>query len=231
MKTILLIDDDKQLTLLLREYLKNFGFNIIIARDGKEGIDLLKENIDVISLVIMDISMPIINGIEACKIIREKLNYKNLRILMLTTLFSIEDKYVGFQAGADDYLIKPFEPLELLMRIKSLLKIKNDRINNNTISEKLTINRNNRTVTVNNKEIYLSNLEFELISYLYINIDKVVSPEEIIQNVFKYNSDIGSTETVRTHIRFLRLKIEDDSSNPKIISNIFKRGYILRSNF
>jgi DNA-binding response OmpR family regulator len=235
METILLIDDDEQLVLLLRAYLKNSDYEILIARDGKEGIDLFKENPDKISLIIVDMSMPVLNGLEVCRIIRGKFHYTNIPILMLTSMASIEDKYLGFNSGADDYLVKPFEPLELLLRIKSLLKKVSQKeikqAKKNSLTGVLDIDIKSQKVKSRGQEIYLSRLEFDLIRFLSENPDRPIPPEEIFEKVFEYSPTTGTTDTVRTHMRNLRVKIEDDPANPKIITNIPKRGYFFNTKF
>ncbi|MBC7474008.1 MAG: response regulator, partial [Candidatus Sericytochromatia bacterium] len=111
MEKILLIDDDEDLLISLTEYLENSHYVVITAKNGKEGLDLLEKFFDNISLVITDVRMPIIGGVEVCRKIRSIDKFKNLPILILTTMTDISDKYIGFTSGANDYLTKPFEPL------------------------------------------------------------------------------------------------------------------------
>jgi len=234
-ETILIIDDDQQLLLLLSAYLKNIGYQTLVAQNGKEGIDILKKNIGVVNLIIVDIAMPILNGIEVCEIIRKNLNLKTLPIIMLTSMLSIHDKYNGFHAGADDYLTKPFEPLEIQLRIESLFNRRDAYTKELSpkldITSTITIDKENYTVIIKGTPVYLTKLEFELISYLFDNANKYVAPEIILENVFNYPSGSGTTDTIRTHIRNLRIKLEEDPTNPKIITNLLKRGYMLKTDF
>lgn len=243
MKKLLLIDDDEGTLLTVGKYLSKSGYSIISARNGEEGIKILEKEAD-IALVVVDVVMPIMDGVEFCRKMRENLNLANVPILMLTAMSDITDKYVGFDAGADDYLTKPFAPLELLLRVKSLLKRSE---NQSSISEEkvkaevekkefkennygIEINKDNYSVIVNNKSVYLTSIEFDLLVYLYENQGKPISAEEILFHVMKYPPNTGSPQTIRTHVKNLRAKIEVDAENPKFITTIPKRGYMFGSN-
>src|SRR5688572_23927414 len=119
METLLLVDDNEQLVLLLKGYLVNLGYKIITAENGKEGLEKLKQNLDEITMVVVDYNMPELDGPGFCEIVRNEFKLKSLPIIMMTALKSIEDKLTGYSSGADDYLVKPFEPMELLLKIKS----------------------------------------------------------------------------------------------------------------
>lgn len=233
MKKLLLIDDDEITLLTTGKYLSKSGYEILSAKDGKSAVKLLEENGD-IDLVIIDVVMPGMDGIEVCRFIRNDAYPKRLRtipILMLTAMSDITDKYMGFDAGADDYLTKPFEPLELLMRVKALIK---RQINtDNEVQEveddsntKLRINKDNYSVFIGEDKVYLTSVEFDIFYYLYSNSGRAVSAEELLEKVMNYPAKTGNAQIIRTHIKNLRAKIEKDSENPKYITTVTKRGYM-----
>jgi two-component system response regulator VanR len=234
MKELLLIDDDESTLLLVSRYLSKSGYKTIIAKNGEEGINLLKEN-NSIDLIVVDVVMPVMDGVEFCRLIRAQNKYKNIPVLMLTAMSNITDKYVGFDAGADDYLTKPFEPLELLLRVQALLKrtkpvnsgleTKSGQQNNSSFS----INKESFSVNIKGKDIYLTSVEFDILKYLVDNPEKPISVEELLQKVMNYPPKTGNPETIRTHIKNIRSKIEEDSSEPKIITTIPKRGYMFNT--
>jgi DNA-binding response OmpR family regulator len=235
METILLIDDNEQLILLLKGYLEKSGYKVFTAENGKEGIEILKQNIDIISIVTIDFSMPVMTGPEACEIIRKEMNLTSLPIIMLTSMSSIEDKKSGYNSGADDYLLKPFEPEELILRIESLFKRRDIykgevRVQKQT-KPSIEIDKGSYRVIVKGKEVKLSPVEFDLFYYLYQNANNYVSSEKLLENVFQYPPGTGSPENVRSHIRNLRIKLEEDPGNPKIITSLLKRGYMLNTTF
>lgn len=231
MKELLLVDDDESTLLIVSKYLTKSGYKIYTARHGEDGIDILSKN-DTISMIIVDVVMPVMDGVEFCRAIRKNENHQHIPILMLTAMSDIMDKYIGFDAGADDYLTKPFEPLELLMRVQSLLKRVdlNSEKTDELLSEVSSIKINNETfsVIIRGKEIYLTSVEFDILCYLYNNAGKPVSVEEILQKVMNYPYKTGNPETIRTHIKNIRGKIEE-TGDPKYITTVPKRGYMFNS--
>ncbi|GIW22898.1 MAG: hypothetical protein KatS3mg068_1905 [Candidatus Sericytochromatia bacterium] len=171
--------------------------------------------------------MPEVNGIEFCREVRSDSRFKKLPIIILTSQSSIDDKYIGFEAGADDYIIKPFEVLEVLLRVQALLRRTNqeDDFEDNSI---LKVNNNKFSININDQEIYLTSIEFDILNYLYRNKNKPVSTEELLQKVMGYPPRTGNPEIIRTHIKNIRHKLEDDPSNPSFITTIPKRGYMLK---
>jgi two-component system response regulator VanR len=234
MKELLLIDDDESTLMLVSRYLSKSGYKTFVAKNGEEGLNILKEN-NSIQLIVVDVVMPVMDGVEFCRLIRAEKKYQNVPVLMLTAMSNITDKYVGFDAGADDYLTKPFEPLELLLRVQALLKRnKNENRKDNKDSgsdEKTTliINKESFSVNINGKEIYLTSVEFDILKYLGDNPEKPISVEELLQKVMNYPPKTGNPETIRTHIKNIRSKIEEDSSEPKFITTIPKRGYMFNN--
>lgn len=229
MFNILIIDDDIEIINKTTAFLKKAGFNIYSANNGEEGLKILKEV--KIHLIVLDFLMPVMNGVELCNKIRLLDKLKKIPVIMLTELSELSDKFIAFEAGADDYLIKPFDNLELVLRIKSLLKKYKSTVTNNNEKaiekEELIINKKNSSITINNKEIYLTSSEFLIIYYLYKNIDKVVSSNELLENVMGYEKDKGNSAIIRAHIKNIRTKIEEDAATPKILVNIQGRGYTI----
>jgi DNA-binding response OmpR family regulator len=234
MKKLLLIDDDESTLTLVSRYLSKSGYKTFIAKNGEEGFNILKLH-NSIELIVVDVVMPVMDGVEFCRLIRAENKFEHIPVLMLTAMSNITDKYVGFDAGADDYLTKPFEPLELLLRVQALLKRNKSESNknsNNPDEEKssIAINSENFSVNIKGKDIYLTSVEFDILKYLGDNPEKPISVEEILQKVMNYPPKTGNPETIRTHIKNIRSKIEEDPSEPKFITTIPKRGYMFNYN-
>lgn len=222
---ILVIDDDKVTLGILSKYLSNSKYNVLTAENGRVGLDLLNRNND-ISLIIVDVLMPEVNGIEFCREVRADNKFKKLPIMILTSQSSIDDKYIGFEAGADDYIIKPFESLEVLLRIQALLR---RSIEENSEEESiLKVNNNKFSININGQDIYLTSIEFDILNYLYRNKNKPVSNDELLEKVMDYPPKVGNPEIIRTHIKNIRHKLEDNPSNPSFITTVPKRGYMLK---
>jgi len=234
MKKILIVDDDESILLLVSKYLTKSGYTIVTERNGKDALSTLRDNED-IALIITDIVMPFMDGVELCRTIRGEPKFERMPILMLTSMSDISNKYMGFDSGADDYLTKPFEPLELLLRVQSLLKKyeyfkENKRDEEASIENpnaKIKIDKKDYSVHINNKSVYLTLTEFDILYYLYQNFTRPVPVEELLQKVMGYPPRTGNPEIIRTHIKNIRAKIEDESSeNPKVITTVPRRGYL-----
>lgn len=237
METLLLVDDNEQMVLLLKAYLENSGYKIITAENGKEGLEQLKKNIDSITMVIIDYQMPEMDGPTMCQVIRNDLKLNTLPIIMMTALKGIDDKVTGYSSGVDDYLVKPFEPVELVLKIKSQFN-RRDHYQGEVKPQKqqpatalIEVDRGAFSVTVKGMKVNLSPIEFDLFNYLYENANNYVSPDRLLEEVFHYPPGTGSPENIRTHIRNLRVKLEEDPKNPKIITSLIKRGYMLNTSF
>lgn len=235
METILLIDDNEQLVLLLRGYLEKSGYLILTSENGNEGFEELKKNIKLIDMVIVDYNMPELDGPGFCLKVRKELNLKTLPIIMMTALKGIDDKVTGYSSGADDYLVKPFEPLELVLKIQSQFN-KRDLYKGEVKEPKQTpsfivVDKGSFNVTVKGNKVNLSPIEFDLFNYLYENANNYVSSDKLLEEVFHYPPGTGSPENIRSHIRNLRIKLEEDPRNPKIITSLIKRGYMLNTIF
>ena len=231
--SILVVDDDREIADLVEIYLVNDGYKVLKAADGEQCLSMLKEHPE-IRMLILDIMMPGIDGLEVCRTIRKT---SNIPILLLSAKAEDMDKIVGFGTGADDYLTKPFHPLELLARVKSQMKrytaiqpageeteVKKEELE----SQNLSINRAAHVVKKNGKEIALTPIEFDILYLLASNRDRVFSTDEIFERV--WNEKVYEVNnTVMVHIRRLREKIEDNSRSPKILKTVWGVGYKIES--
>lgn len=229
---ILVVDDEKEIRDLVEIYLKSEGFETLKAENGAEALLLLETN-DV-DLIVLDIMMPKMNGIEACLKIREQ---REMPIIMLSAKSEDMDKILGLNTGADDYLTKPFNPLELVARVKSQLR-RYKRFNNVVNIEKevetsngnileideITINLDTHEVYKEGNEIKLTPTEFDILVLLGQNRGKVFSIENIYSSVWKQEF-MQSDNTVMVHIRKVREKVEDDPRKPKYIKTVWGVGY------
>ncbi|WP_217559586.1 response regulator transcription factor [Paenibacillus sp. GbtcB18] len=225
--TILLVDDETEITNLLEIYLKNEGYKLLKASDGAEALELLNEN--EVDLIILDVMMPRMDGIEACMKIREE---KHMPIIMLSAKSQEIDKITGLSIGADDYVIKPFSPLEMLARVKSQLRryrqlnshpAKNE---NEILIEDLLINLGTHKVYVEGSEVRLTPREFAILQVLARNRGQVLSMEQIYEAVWD-EPFFESNNTVMVHIRKIREKIEKDPSRPQMIKTVWGIGYTI----
>lgn len=225
--TILVVDDDKEIAELVSIYLTNDGFTVKTVGSGEACLEALAADSG-IRLIILDIMMPGIDGLEVCRRIRSN---SNIPIIMLSAKTQDMDKIIGFGTGADDYVTKPFNPLELMARVKSQLKRyeaitmpgqKKDEI----VVAGLIINEEEHTVLKNDKQIALTPIEFSILLLLAKSPGKVYSSEEIFVNVWNEES-FEVNNTVMVHIRRLREKIEDEPKSPKVIKTVWGVGYKL----
>ena len=228
---ILIVDDEKEIRDLIDIYLKGEGYDTLKAENGEEALNILEQqNVD---LIILDIMMPKVNGIEACLRIREE---REMPIIMLSAKSEDMDKILGLNTGADDYLTKPFNPLELVARVKSQLR-RYKRFNNilaqidgqerkeNILEiDELSINLETHEVFKEGNEIKLTPTEFDILVLLGGNRGKVFSIENIYNSVWKQDF-MQSDNTVMVHIRKVREKIEDDPRKPKYIKTVWGVGY------
>lgn len=225
MVQILIIEDDKRVAELIQRGLQEQGYQIFQAFDGEMGKKLIfSQDYD---LLIMDIILPGINGIDLCKLVRER--KPDIPIIMLTALGTTDDKVEGFDAGADDYLVKPFDFRELHVRIKALLKRKSVH---GTVEDPiirladLELNTGTKIVMRGGEEINLTPKEFKLLEYLLRNQRRVVSREEIAAEVWETSFDTG-TNFIDVYINYLRKKV-DKSFPVKLIHTKPGMGFILK---
>ena len=222
---ILVADDDKEIVELLSIYLQNEGYETVKAYDGKDALSKVRTNPD-IELLILDIMMPEVDGMQVVKALRKE---SQIPIIMLTAKSTDMDKIKGLVAGADDYVTKPFNPLEIMARVKSLLRRTKMQVKANQpeILEvaSLVINRDSHEVkTISGKEIQLTALEFGILYLLASHPNRVFSADEIFERVWKQES-IVSAKTVMVHVSHLRDKIEEATGGEKIIQTVWGVGY------
>lgn len=222
---VLIADDDEDIREILEILLKAEGFDVIMASDGMQAIELTNEDVD---LIILDVAMPIKNGYQACKEIR----YKSIApVLFLTAKTMESDKAIGFSAGGDDYLVKPFSNAELIFRVKALLRrcyqyqsIKKEK---NTIYrvDTIVLNEKTKIVTVDNNTITLTPIEYELLRIMMKYPNKVFSVQNLYESIWDQDYTYVDNNTIVVHISNLRKKIEKDPKNPQILKSMWGRGY------
>lgn len=229
---ILIVDDEKEIRDLIDIYLKGEGYRTLKAENGEEALEVLELN--EVDLIILDIMMPKLNGIEACLKIREE---REMPIIMLSAKSEDLDKILGLNTGADDYLTKPFNPLELMARVKSQLRryrrfsekreiveVKEEQKDSLLEVEDVVINLDTHEVFKDGELIRFTPIEFDILVLLSQNRGKVFSIENIYSSVWKQEF-MQSDNTVMVHIRKIREKIEEDSRNPKFIKTVWGVGY------
>ncbi len=223
---VLLVDDEESIYQVVEQVLKRETYELLYADNGEMALEYFqKESPD---LVILDIMLPIIDGYEVCRTIREQ---SKVPVLMLSAKGDIIDKSVGFNLGADDYLVKPFSPVELALRVKALLRRSHDQgqskpQRSNTIICKgdLEINCESHEVFIRKEKIYLTPKEFELLSFMVEHPAHVFTREQLFSHMWgdEYVSD---TSTITVFIRKLREKIEENPAKPQYIQTVWGIGY------
>ena len=215
-KKILLVEDDLQMQSLIVDYLKDYGFIVTAFDNPKDVLEDFKTNNDY-SIIILDLMLPFMDGFDLFNKLKE---IKNIPIIISTARGDIGNKIHGFELGADDYLAKPYEPRELVLRIESILK------RNSNKSFKVgdfTIDKDNRAVLIDDYAIDFTKIEFEIFIYLIENKNKISSREQILNATsLDFNT---KNRTIDMHISNIRAKIGDDSKNPKYIKSIWGIGY------
>ncbi len=206
---ILLVEDEPDLLQTLAFNFENEGYKVAKALDGKEAIKFLEDD-DSISLVILDLMLPDMSGLDICRRIRATDNLKDILVIMVTAKGEEVDRVVGFEVGADDYVVKPYSVRELLLRVGGMLKrsSKENQSNDKDLVEyeDLKIDNNKHKVYLSDEKISLTSKEFKLLKHLLLKADKVQSRDNLLEKVWGYNNDV-TTRTVDTHIKRLRSKI------------------------
>lgn len=220
---ILIVDDEKEIRDLIEIYIKNEGYSVVTVRNGKEALAII--NKEDIQLIILDIMMPEMDGMEVCQKVRET---STIPILMLSAKSEDMDKIQGIMTGADDYLTKPFNPLELAVRVKALLRrsyLFSNNVDKNVITiENLTIDKSKHKVMVGEEEIVLTSREFDILYLLASNRGQVFSSEDIFRKVWK-DDYYQSNNTVMVHMSRIREKVESKMNGLKIIHTVWGVGY------
>lgn len=220
MKKILLVEDESKIANAVARGLKYEGFEVSIASDGEEALILGKD--EEFDCIVLDRMLPLKKGVEVCKELRES-NIKT-PIIMLTAKSGVNDKIEGLDAGADDYLAKPFSLDELLARIRALLRRPNVILNEEIKVGDLVLNTTTFEAKRNGKTIILSKKEYDLLEYLMRNANKTISKEKIINHVWDFDSDI-LPNTVEVYMGYLRNKIDKPFKDKKMLQTVRGFGY------
>lgn len=226
MHTILICDDDKDIVSALKIYLTSEGYNTVEAYNGEEAVAAVRGNN--IDLILMDVMMPKMDGIRATAKLREE---GNIPIILLTAKSEDSDKVLGLNIGADDYITKPFNPIEVIARVKSQLR-RYTSLGGKTQTEEqnvmhngaLTMDDDAKQVTVDGESVTLTPIEYNILRLLLKNPGRVYSTAQIYELVWN-DPAVGSENTVAVHIRHLREKIEIDPANPRYIKVVWGLGY------
>lgn len=224
MINILLIDDEKKICEFVKAYLDKEGYKTDIAYNGNDAINYLDNN--QYDIVLLDRMLPDISGEEICNYIRNNCKLINISIIMLSAKTEDDDRIEGFELGCDDYICKPFNVKELILRIKSVLKRSHDLENNEKVKFKNQIEINTKTheVKVRGKSVVLTNTEYKLLLVMASNPKKIYTREELLENVVDDHLE-KFDRVIDSHIKNLRQKIEVDSRNCKIIKTVYGVGY------
>lgn len=217
---ILIVEDEEPIRSFVRINLERGGFLVLEAPSGEEAVKLIKKGAP--HLVVLDLKLPGMDGLEVCRVLRDQ--YPQVAIVMLTARGQDMDRVRGLEMGADDYVVKPFHPLELVARIKAVLRRLYPARNSVLCSGNLEIYPAARQVKKAGALVELTNREFELLLFLARNPGRAFSRDELLNNVWGENY-FGDPKTIDVYIRRLRVKLEDDSPSPNFIETIWGRGY------
>ena len=228
MFNVLVCDDERTIVSALKIYLSAEDFGVLEAYTGKEAISIVEKDADSIHLILMDIMMPEMDGISAMKIIREKYN---MPIILLTAKSQDSDKINGLETGADDYITKPFNPVEVVARVKSHLR-RYTQLGSREKAEAdslirvggIEIDDKKRSVAVDGRLIALTNTEFEILKLFALNPGQIFSTKDIYRSVWK-TEPYGEENTIAVHIRHIREKIEINPADPRYIKVVWAQGY------
>ncbi|SFO32430.1 DNA-binding response regulator, OmpR family, contains REC and winged-helix (wHTH) domain [Pseudobutyrivibrio sp. UC1225] len=236
MNNILICDDEQDIVSALRIYLESEGMNVTSASNGREAVEIMRSPAgETMQLILLDVMMPEMDGIAAMAEIRKE---SNVPIIMLTAKSEDADKVIGLTVGADDYVTKPFNPVELMARVKSQLRRytmlgaqngKMNIVNTDIITiGGIELNDKSKEVTLDGNPVSLTPLEYDILKLLMTHKGEVLSPRDIYENVWK-ETVIGAESTVAVHIRHLREKLEYDSANPRYLKAVWGHGYKMDS--
>jgi two-component system, OmpR family, response regulator len=217
-KRILLIEDEIQMQELIHDYLVNYGYEIDSFSNPKDALEEFYKDAKRYDLVILDLMLPEMDGFDVCKSLKQ---HADIPVIISSARGDIGNKIYGFELGADDYLAKPYEPRELVLRIEAVLK-RAQKGNSFTISD-FTVDETNREVLLEDYPVELTKVEFEIFTYLLKNRNKVISREQLI-NASSLHEDTKN-RTVDMHISNIRQKIGDDSKDAKYIRSVWGIGY------
>ncbi len=229
-QTILVVDDDDLVALAVQRALKKFGYHVLVANSGRDGIQMARRYRP--DLIVMDVIMPGITGYQAAREIRNDPMLQEVPLLFLTAKAEDDDKIEGLMAGADDYMTKPFNMEELHLRVRAILRriVPKEPIEAIPQSSEINVGDvmlDTRTfqVATDNGTSLLTNVQFDLLYHLMINAGQIFTTQQLLQDVWNYPPNTGSPELVRAHIRNLREKIEPIPSKPRYVRTIQGHGY------
>ena len=226
---VLVVDDDEDVAETIERTLQRAGHSVTVAHRGADALQSARRRRP--DLVVLDIMMPGMNGIDVCRHLRANPDLAPTPILFLTARGEIADKIEGFEAGADDYLTKPFDLRELELRVKALLR-RTQRDGNERPSDRievgaLVLNCNTFEISTPEQSVLLTPVEFELLQFLMSNAGKVFSADQLLQQVWGYPPGTGMPDLVRVHIKNIRDKIEPAPRSPIYLKNVLRRGYMI----
>lgn len=221
---ILIVEDEREIAELVRDYLEAEGYRSVLAFDGLDGLNQFIEHNPTVA--VLDVMLPKMDGIELCRRIRAE---SNIPIIIMSAKKSDTDKIIGLGIGADDYVTKPFSPGELVARIKAQLRrfkhLSAQKVNENTIRYPgLEINLKEYTVQAGGRQVELSGKEFQMLAFMAANKGQVFTKEQLLENVWGYQH-VGDTNTITVYVRKLREKIEPNPSEPQFIKTVWGIGY------
>lgn len=223
-KTILVVDDEKELLGLVTLHMKMAGFEVLQAQDGQKALEISKSQKP--DLIILDLKLPELDGWKVCKLLREEASTKDMPVILLTALAETEDIIKGFDMGADDYVKKPFSPRELVARVKRVLSRSEEKIpaQRKYVMGDLSIDLESFSVTRKNRSVSMSETEREILTILSSHPGILITHEQLMDQVWGEDR-IVEYSNISVHIRNLRKKIEEDPDHPKIIKTVKGLGY------
>lgn len=229
---VLVVDDDVHVAETIDRTLRRAGYEVLVAYRGADALEIARRRRP--DVAVLDIIMPGMNGIEVCRHMRASSQLYDVPILFLTAKGEIADKIEGFEAGADDYLTKPFDLLELELRVRALLR----RIQRAGVEKQvdrievgdLVLDCRTFEISTPDRTVLLTPVEFELLHFLLSDPDRTYSADQLLQHVWGYPPGIGMPDLVRVHIKNVRDKIEPSPREPIYLRNVLRRGYMISSN-
>ena len=230
---ILVADDEPDLVWAIQRCLKGAGYEVLTAQDGLEALAVARRHPP--ALVVLDIDMPFLDGLEVCRRMRRDTNLASIPILFLTVSSTISDRVLGLDQGADDYMTKPFDLLEFKARIRALLRRRQSPPpggglwpSSALIASEITLDQHTHMVHVRGKESVLTPTEFDLLYFLMAQPQEVFTSRQLLQTVWNYPDEIANPGLVRWHIKNLRNKIEIDPERPNTIVTVAHQGYMFK---
>ena len=228
--SILIVEDSRETVRALRVYLEEAAFRVTVAYDGTTALDVLQH--DRFDLIILDLMLPDYNGFDITRIVRADTRLKATPIIMLTARVDDTDKIVGLEVGADDYVTKPYNPREVVARVRSVLRRTTGEVESQSerllVYRDLRLDASRRRLTLNDREIELTRIEFELIQTLMRSPEHIFTRSELIETALNFQYE-GMERSLDTHIKNLRRKLQVDPRDPEYIQTVYGVGYRLGS--